>query len=94
MFAISSCSRSMCKWVGVLGILGSAGILCVAGGAAPSATQPATSESAAAKPAVSIDNFKFTPATLTVAAGTTVTWVNHDDVPHTVTSKGEAPVFD
>ena len=66
----------------------------IAGGAAPSATQPATSESAAAKPAVSIDNFKFTPATLTVAAGTTVTWVNHDDVPHTVTSKGEAPVFD
>jgi plastocyanin len=35
---------------------------------------------------VAIDNFTFTPSTLTVAAGTTVTWVNHDDVPHTVTS--------
>jgi plastocyanin len=35
---------------------------------------------------VSIDNFSFSPATLTVARGATVTWVNHDDVPHTVTA--------
>lgn len=35
---------------------------------------------------VKIDNFSFTPQTLTVHAGTTVTWVNQDDVPHTVTS--------
>jgi plastocyanin len=35
---------------------------------------------------IAIDNFTFTPSTLTVAAGTTVTWVNHDDVPHTVTA--------
>jgi len=35
---------------------------------------------------VSIDNFTFTPKTLTVSAGTTVTWINHDDVPHTVVS--------
>jgi amicyanin len=35
---------------------------------------------------VSIDNFNFSPATLTVAPGTTVTWVNKDDVPHNVTS--------
>jgi plastocyanin len=33
---------------------------------------------------VKIDNFSFMPGDLTVAAGTTVTWVNHDDVPHTV----------
>jgi plastocyanin len=33
---------------------------------------------------VKIDNFAFMPGDLTVAAGTTVTWVNHDDVPHTV----------
>ena len=33
-----------------------------------------------------INNFSFTPQTLTVRAGTTVTWVNKDDVPHTVTS--------
>jgi plastocyanin len=35
---------------------------------------------------VTIDNFSFTPATLTVSAGTAVTWVNHDDIPHTVVS--------
>jgi len=35
---------------------------------------------------VKIDNFSFIPETLTVKAGTTVTWVNKDDVPHTVVS--------
>ena len=33
-----------------------------------------------------IDNFTFVPARLTVKAGTTVTWRNEDDIPHTVTS--------
>ena len=33
---------------------------------------------------VKIDNFSFGPAAMTVAAGTTVTWTNHDDIPHTV----------
>jgi plastocyanin len=31
-----------------------------------------------------IDNFSFAPVALTVAAGTTVTWTNRDDIPHTV----------
>jgi plastocyanin len=35
---------------------------------------------------VSIDNFSFSPKEMTVAKGTTVTWVNRDDVPHTVVS--------
>jgi plastocyanin len=35
---------------------------------------------------VKIDNFTFAPARLTVTAGTTVTWRNQDDIPHTVTS--------
>jgi len=34
--------------------------------------------------AVSIDNFAFVPATLTVRVGTTVTWTNHDEEPHTI----------
>ena len=38
-----------------------------------------------AEMAVSIDNFSFTPATITVPAGTHVTWTNNDDIPHTVT---------
>ena len=33
---------------------------------------------------ITIDNFTFSPPTLTVAAGTTVTWTNNDDIPHTV----------
>ena len=33
-----------------------------------------------------IDNFTFVPARLTVKAGTTVTWRNEDDIPHTITS--------
>jgi plastocyanin len=35
---------------------------------------------------VKIDNFSFGPAAVTVAAGTTVTWTNRDDIPHTVVS--------
>jgi plastocyanin len=37
---------------------------------------------------VKIDNFTFAPRTLTVKAGTTVTWINEDDSPHTVVSTG------
>jgi 3',5'-cyclic-AMP phosphodiesterase len=36
---------------------------------------------------IGIDNFRFTPATLTVAAGAKVEWVNEDDVPHLIVSK-------
>ena len=36
--------------------------------------------------AIKIDNFSFGPATITIAAGSTVTWTNNDDVPHVVTS--------
>jgi plastocyanin len=36
---------------------------------------------------VTIDNFAFGPKELTVPVGTTVKWVNHDDIPHTVTNK-------
>jgi plastocyanin len=38
---------------------------------------------------VTIDNFTFAPAELTVKVGTTVTWKNHDDIPHTVVSAGK-----
>ena len=35
---------------------------------------------------VVIDNFVYSPVPLTVKVGTTVTWINHDDMPHTVDS--------
>jgi len=39
--------------------------------------------------AVHIDNFVFEPAQLTVKVGTTVTWTNRDDIPHTVVCAGK-----
>jgi plastocyanin len=47
---------------------------------------------------IAIDNFQFSPAIRTVAAGTTVTWINNDDVPHLIVeSRGRfksSPVLD
>jgi plastocyanin len=40
----------------------------------------------ASSAAVKIDNFSFGPASITIPAGSTVTWTNNDDVPHVVTS--------
>jgi plastocyanin len=56
--------------------------------------QASTAAVTAAPPAVGhevkIDNFAFTPATMTVAAGTEVTWINRDDIPHSVVSEDNA----
>jgi plastocyanin len=46
----------------------------------------AAQERVTASAEVKIDNFSFGPAALTVPAGTTVTWTNRDDIPHTVVS--------
>jgi amicyanin len=40
----------------------------------------------AADTAVKISNFTFNPPQITVKAGTTVTWTNEDDIPHTIVS--------
>lgn len=37
---------------------------------------------------VAIQNFAFSPKTITVRAGTRVVWTNRDEEPHTVTSAG------
>jgi len=50
------------------------------------AATPALSPALAADAAVKIDNFTFGPQELKVKAGTTVTWTNGDDIPHTVVS--------
>ena len=39
---------------------------------------------AADNPTIKIENFSFAPENLTVPVGTTVTWVNGDDIPHTI----------
>ncbi len=49
----------------------------------------AADATASAPTVVEIHNMKFVPATLTVPAGTMVTWVNEDNSPHTVTDKAK-----
>lgn len=51
---------------------------------------PAGSTQPAAGNAVSIVNFAFNPASLTVKVGDTVTWTNSSSTPHTVTADGGA----
>jgi plastocyanin len=41
---------------------------------------------------VNIANFAFSPSTLTVSRGTTVTWTNHDAAAHSVKSNGSGPL--
>ena len=50
----------------------------------PSVT--ASDQSSGANSEVKIDNFSFAPETIKVSVGTTVTWTNRDDIPHTVVS--------
>ena len=53
-----------------------------AGVAALAGTSVARAEDSKAE--VAIDNFTFTPALLRVKKGTEATWVNHDDIPHSI----------
>jgi plastocyanin len=54
----------------------------------PAALRAASADPAAAAGPVEIkiDNFTFAPASLKVAVGSPVTWINYDDIPHTVVS--------
>jgi plastocyanin len=47
------------------------------------------SESTSMGSTINVDNFSFSPATVTVSAGTTVTWTNHDDIPHNIVEKDQ-----
>jgi len=52
-------------------------------------TQPAATNK------VTISNFSFSPSQITVKKGTTVTWTNSDNTPHTVTAdSGTGPNSD
>ena len=51
------------------------------------ANPPASSSS---EVAVKIDNFSFSPATVTIPVGATVRWTNRDDIPHTVVADDKA----
>jgi len=60
-----------------------AGIVAVVGWAVTTLAQQQVS---AAPNEIVIDDFRFAPATMTVAPGTRVTWINHDGEPHTIVS--------
>jgi len=53
---------------------------------------PTNTTTDAASNTINIVNFTFTPGTLTVKAGTTVTWTNNDSTTHHVAS--DTGVFD
>jgi plastocyanin len=59
----------------------------------PAATSAATVKDAAEQK-INIDNFTYDPAEVTIKAGTKVTWLNRDDVPHTATSSTKPRAFD
>ena len=59
-----------------------------AGASAASAGDTATT--AAAPTVIVIKGFAFSPSALTIAPGTTVTWVNEDESPHTIADNGKA----
>lgn len=59
------------------------------GGATGPASTPDTDPAAGGGTQVAIDDFAFRPETVTVPAGTTITWSNDDATAHTVTAGDE-----
>lgn len=72
--------------------LGAALCLAITAGTALAAPigKPAAPAAAMSTPVVKIDNFTFNAASITVKVGTTVTWINGDDIPHTVVAKDKS----
>jgi plastocyanin len=70
-------------------LLGAAGVTALLAAALPELTVAgeAVVQAAASPATVQIENFAFAPGTLTVTAGTTVTWKNEDDSPHRIGDK-------
>ena len=68
----------------LLGVVGVVSLLAVA---LPELSAAGEAVVAASPATVKIDNFAFAPATLTITAGTTVTWKNDDDSPHRIGDK-------
>jgi plastocyanin len=70
-------------------LFGTVGLTALLAAALPELTAAgvAAVTAAASAATVDIDNFAFTPAALTITAGTTVTWKNEDDSPHRIGDK-------
>lgn len=68
-------------------------VICTAALVRAGRTAAAAPAASAIKPAVTITNYSFQPATLTVKEGTTVLWVNKDDDVHTIKSTDGPEAF-
>jgi plastocyanin len=64
-------------------------MMAVVGAVRARAPQPHNGEQNADAVKINIDNFSFAPQDVTVPVGATVTWVNRDDIPHTVVSESK-----
>jgi plastocyanin len=67
------------KWTTLRSLVAAAAVLVCLGGVSAQAEEIK----------VTLDNFTFSPVELKVKVGDTVTWINHDDIPHTVVSAGK-----
>ncbi len=80
------------KKYNILALVALAGVMVmVAGCTSSSNTNPAPVTSTASQNNVSIQNYAFSPSTLTIQKGANVTWKNDDSVQHTVVS--DSPAF-
>ena len=66
--------------------------LCGCTGSVPSAPPATTQTQAPGAVTVTLQNFAFNPASMTVPKGTTVTWVNQDTAEHTIVNDAQGPV--
>jgi plastocyanin len=64
--------------------VGMPGMTAMASEPPAASSAPSTAAAPVVGTAVDITNFAFAPATLTVKAGESVTWANHDEEPHTI----------
>jgi plastocyanin len=84
--SVSALTTLVALGLGSLLLLGAGGSRALTADAAGAADAANAAEKPASAVEVKIDNFTYVPGAVKVAAGTTVTWVNHDDIPHTVVS--------
>ncbi len=74
-------------WLAALtGSMALATVPAVVPAAQATSSTPQVAVAKVASPQIRIENFQFTPTTVTIPVGTTVTWTNNDGTLHTVTS--------
>jgi plastocyanin len=74
------------RWYWLLGVIALVGVLTLSGCSSSDSPPASAAPVGADDPAVTVRLFQFQPSPIEVAAGSTVTWTNRDDILHTVTS--------